>query len=813
MKVPRIVLGGCCVVALAAYTKGQTDESSKKNVELVSQFSKEFRSTKIKSYQQSADFGRSFIAEHPSIGFGDYVLSLLSDSDSRLRHAALSAAAAATPGDPKSAILLKRGLFDVDVRNRAASLDLIQRVYRMSLEMLEPVIDVMIHDADRTIRRSAGETLELMLAALPETRSEPTRPVLEQIRTDLDVQIKLSRDSSEALQLQAIKQRINNNIERLVLTQAAAKEAEVTKRPLPRGLSRFSAWITERSKSTFAALAIAALFVLTHTYYLLLFGFRPHVLFTYLYGRYPVFVIPYLVRPDIYKRAFRPALGLVTTLRNPQKAPRYLEYTHWLPIAAPALASEDRAKLSAAIASALQHVTDEGLKTSLFSALSEIDPALALRMMDLKPEDPEIRAARDNMSKIMDLPRDVFDRAGIELAHALKQATTISGDFYNVLTRASDSYAIYMVDVNYHGLPASLDAMQVCFALKAARDWGTRQPRLELEAADELIRDMGSDLWVNMNFLEIDLANRRARYSSAGMPPALLFRKTHPEPRRMMAVGQYIGSGYSFVRPEPIEVDEEIGGGDLIVLCSDGILESRPTNSNHPFGESRLIATVKTFRDKHVNDIVRAIVDSCKEYSGRARPQDDQSVVVIRIKDDLHSSSEGPAMISRSLNVSVENELTLRATVRREADWPKAVNQFVEEHALVFAKGHLDIDGAQRYRIALQEVLYNSVRHGTERGEYVSIEITHLPGRRIEATVTQQRDWPEWDVNLGARRRRELSETTSQMRFDPHTEARLGGATLIASFADEIICKGRRLSLRFNDRAREGGTHDRSSTT
>jgi hypothetical protein len=733
-----------------------------------------------------------------------------------LRYAALLAATAAGAGNSTSAVFLKRGLYDSDTRNRAAALDLIQVAYRQNSELLEPVIDASIHDPDRTVRRKAGDTLNLMLAALGDTQTERTQPVLEQVRVDVAAQIRLSRESSERFQLQAINQTINDSIQRLVSTREAARQAEDKRRPPPSMLNRLSSWITNRSKLTFALLMVALLIVLIHAYYLVLFVFRPDMLFTYLYGRYPVLFVPYVVRPDLYKRTLRPALRLLRTLRDPAKAPTYLQYANWLTIAALAVPPGVRDRLSEEIAITLQSVTRDTLKASLFGVLSEIDQPKALLMMDLKPEDPEIRAARKNMSKIMGLPPEVFDRPGIELAHALKQATTISADFYKVLTRASDSYAIYMVDVEYHGLPASQDAMQVCFALKAARDWGIRHPRLELEAADELMRDMAADLWVDMNFLEIDLASKRARYASAGMPPALLFRKNQPEPRRLMAAGECIGSGYSFVRSESIaEATEEIGGGDLIVLYSDGILEARPTDSDHPFGESRLIATVKTFRDKHVNDIVRAIIDACKEYSGRARPRDDQSVIVIRIKDDSFGSAEGSTTTVKapSLNVSVEDEMTLRATVRRGQDWPEAINRLVEKHALVFATKHLDNEAAQRFRVALQEALYNAVPHGTDPGEYVSVEIKQLSARSIEATVTQQHDWTEWDVNLGAQRQRELSETTEKMRRDPHTEALLGGATLIASLADQIICNGRRLTLRFEPRAgsdamSKGGNYD-----
>src|SRR5439155_11088650 len=66
----------------------------------------------------------------------------------------------------------------------------------------------------------------------------------------------------------------------------------------------------------------------------------------------------------------------------------------------------------------------------------------------------EVQAARENMRRILQLPEGPVEREGLKLAHRLRQSTTISGDFYNVIPRGDGTLGIYLVDIEGHGLRA-----------------------------------------------------------------------------------------------------------------------------------------------------------------------------------------------------------------------------------------------------------------------------------------------------------------------------------------------------------------------
>lgn len=557
-------------------------------------FADSFNRERPNSQARAADFGRQFAQLNPD---RSSELSLVAEAvystNARLKYAALVASNTASKCDPAAAMLLARLLYDADLAVRAQTLALIENCHLGDARLVGPLSDAATRDPIPGLRGAAYETMATSLKRLTTSPTRGDVSILQALREGIAVELPVVAETAQLTRLRAALADVDAAIEsmrRYFLDEETRQRAAVASPPPP-SLSDTAreSWHRLGMPAQAGLLAIA-LVLAVHLYYLLLLRAWPHKLFQYSYRAYPHFVFPFLLRPDIHRGRLRPALGFLAALGRSGCAPTHLSYVPWLSLAARRMKSADKRTLCEAIIEAIEASDSSEGKGALFSQLDAIEPSTALRNQDLRPEDPEIEAARDNMSRIMNLPKGTFTRAGVELAHALKQATTISADFYNVITRADDSYAIYMVDVDHHGLPASLDAMRVQFALQAARGWGLGRPAAELEAADTLVRDVtGGQVSVSMNFLEVDVTGRRVRYASAGMPPALLFRRGESEPVRLLAVGSYVGEAYAFDFREPRQTDHPLGPGDIIVVCSDGITEARHPESGRTFGDRKSV--------------------------------------------------------------------------------------------------------------------------------------------------------------------------------------------------------------------------------
>jgi len=816
---------GFCAMVASASAAAASDPA-----ELTAGFQQQFEAQRIRSYQASAAFARKFVSENDVKGAEQFIVPVLSDADARLRFAALVALDAMGSSDQRFVPLLQRALNDPDSKIRLLVPTVVIHLYKGSLPLALSQVDAALWDRDHAVRKLSLETVLSQIEIFRGSADPGLRAELGRLLDGLESQPHLAEDTGDEPLVDALKSRLRAAISTIDRNALEVRSpVDDGKWSFKRIVVRVTRLYASLSEPWQAAVVIISLVVLIHLYYLCLFIFVPKTLFKYLYADYPLFLVPYLLAPTLYRKTVRPAIsflrpptqpshqrlvsyllsalyrktiGLALSFLRRPTGPSQQRLVENLWNATLFLSSQKRERVADAITERMKNAgDDEELLASLFKVLTRIDQSRALAVMDLAPEDREIKAARKNMSKIMDLPDEMFEREGLELSHQIRQATSISADFYKVIPRGNESYAVYMVDVNGHGLSASLQAMQVSLALEAASDWGMGRPRRELEMADEFLRRGDGHLLVTMNFLEIDLADRKVRYANAGMPPAYLFSSCHPEPKRLMAVGVYVGGGYSFFSPRPLEAVEPISAGDLIVLCSDGILEARGPDG-HTFGESRLIAAVKNCRTGETADIAQAIMRACETYTGRARPADDQSVIVIRIAEGAQVSQPATNVVAGSLNVVAEDERGIEVTLRRSSDWPAIVRDFLEKHALpCLSQNSQSLETRARFQIAVQEALYNALTHGADYDECVSVSIRRLSEGKVEVIITQPRDWPTWDKKLGSQTSRKLKEHRAAMRNGEFREPLLGGTVLISQYADSASCtsKGRRLTLRFSD--------------
>jgi sigma-B regulation protein RsbU (phosphoserine phosphatase) len=78
------------------------------------------------------------------------------------------------------------------------------------------------------------------------------------------------------------------------------------------------------------------------------------------------------------------------------------------------------------------------------------------------------------------------------------------------------------------------------------------------------------------------------------------------------------------------EVTAELGAGDVFVFYSDGISEAMNAAGGE-FGTDRLISVIEQRRSRPAKDIADAIFAAVYEFCGEAEPNDDRTVVVLRI--------------------------------------------------------------------------------------------------------------------------------------------------------------------------------------
>ena len=128
-----------------------------------------------------------------------------------------------------------------------------------------------------------------------------------------------------------------------------------------------------------------------------------------------------------------------------------------------------------------------------------------------------------------------------------------------------------------------------------------------------------------MFLAKLDPITGRVEYCSAGHPPALLLRAEGK--LEMLAEGGPLlgvipGAGFA-------KGSVDLHAGDLLLVCSDGILESAD-NADQEFGYERLETQLRNSRADSADAVLFSVLGAVQDFAATRPLVDDMSLVVVR---------------------------------------------------------------------------------------------------------------------------------------------------------------------------------------
>jgi hypothetical protein len=249
------------------------------------------------------------------------------------------------------------------------------------------------------------------------------------------------------------------------------------------------------------------------------------------------------------------------------------------------------------------------------------------------------------------------------------------------------------------------------------------------------------------------------------MPHPLLFRHGTSTPEELQASGVYVGSGYRSIPMQPERADVTFQDGDLLILTSDGILESRDKRGRQ-FGPSGIITVVTEHRHHPPAQIAEAILRAVAQHAQKAIPMDDQTVVVVGLGQ---SAQNRPVLEAFEDGVRLHNAGPATAAARPH------LQELLESHAR-----QSGVTAPARIRqicTATWEAIQNAIHYGSAAGE--TIRIRFLPPDvegRLGIELRQPRPWPASEEHLGRRCKAAVDAGSFQ----------LGGAVIMLWLADRV---------------------------
>jgi len=232
------------------------------------------------------------------------------------------------------------------------------------------------------------------------------------------------------------------------------------------------------------------------------------------------------------------------------------------------------------------------------------------------------REARKIQTSI--LPRRVPQYPPFEMAGRSDPMDKVGGDFFDLIVITDKILGIAIADVSGHGLPAALQVRDVHMGLRMgmARDFKIVRT---VERLNQIIhRSTLTSRFVALFYGELEL-NGTFIYVNAG----------HVAPFHLQADGthRFLEEGGAVLGPLADATYErgfvKMRPGDMLVLFTDGIVETRKGGNGDELGTLRLLEIARSLQGMRPADVVDAIFRQIEEWSGGASPEDDRTVLVI----------------------------------------------------------------------------------------------------------------------------------------------------------------------------------------
>jgi len=210
-----------------------------------------------------------------------------------------------------------------------------------------------------------------------------------------------------------------------------------------------------------------------------------------------------------------------------------------------------------------------------------------------------------------------------EIASEIFAVRYMPGDFFTI-QEAGGAVILALGDICGKGLAAGMWTTYLV-GLVGAKAAATSEPReIVTRINQEVFRMSPLTTFASLFLARLDPATGELDYCSAGHPPALLLRADG----RMESLSE--GGTLLGVLPDAFFAEGRVGlgEGDILLIYSDGILESRDP-ADQEFGRERLEAQLKLARPGSADAVLFSVLGAVQDFAACRRLIDDTSLVVV----------------------------------------------------------------------------------------------------------------------------------------------------------------------------------------
>ena len=290
------------------------------------------------------------------------------------------------------------------------------------------------------------------------------------------------------------------------------------------------------------------------------------------------------------------------------------------------------------------------------------------------------------------LPEGAGDHLGIDVAHRYLPAsdlTGVGGDWYDVIGLGGGRIALVVGDVMGHGVRAAAVMGQLRTATRTLAALEL-QPAEVLHNLDELMAHLGGQLaaahFATCIVAVYDPTERMCRIARAGHIPPLVVLPDGSTRQLDIPPGLPLGVGGHMFESRDVPLED----GSLLVLCTDGLVESRAPGRDIDDGLRDLADGVKD-PAMPLESIADALISGLRGD----RTMDDAALLIARVRG-IPGSATAQWTVAPELPAVARARRTVRATLgdwglSRLGDTAELLTSELVTNALRYADGPISV--------------------------------------------------------------------------------------------------------------------------
>jgi phosphoserine phosphatase RsbU/P len=270
------------------------------------------------------------------------------------------------------------------------------------------------------------------------------------------------------------------------------------------------------------------------------------------------------------------------------------------------------------VPSFLYHSTKEHLERRNV----ELQQTVERGTVRLEMQEAELERAREIQQSL--LPRDIPQLPGFEVAGAWQPASTVSGDYYDVLRLGEHRLGICIADVVGKGVSAALLMANVQAAVRAFATDSESPARVCAKVNRLLHENIATGKFVTFLYGILDGEAHTFQYCNAGhLYPILLSGGAV----QMLEQGGAVLGVFTDWAYEDFKI--ELREGDRLLLFTDGITEASDANGQE-FEESRIAAFAVANGTLSAKELNKRLLTEVTSFCN-AQFRDDATLLVIAV--------------------------------------------------------------------------------------------------------------------------------------------------------------------------------------